>query len=274
MLTRNIAIGVAATLAILSVSATASAQAAPNKAKPRGAQTNTDRARDQADKEQADKEQADKDKKAKAAADDKGAAQGTSTQAAAHEDAVAPTKAQAIPDVPPGTPAARFGARTQIAISSDVGLSIENTSVSGVDGSVTTFRAHPAIDYFVIDNLSVGGFLGLDYISTPGGSSTQFSIGPRVGYNIAFAERFSIWPKVGLSLATTSQKNDVVAAPGGGTTSQSTSNTSVAFNLFVPVMFHPVEHFFLGFGPVVDADLSGDNKSTTFGGRLTIGGWF
>lgn len=39
-------------------------------------------------------------------------------------------------------------------------------------------------------------------------------------------------------------------------------------------MFHPVEHFSIGFGPVVDADLSGDNKSNPFGGRLTIGGWF
>ena len=52
-----------------------------------------------------------------------------------------------------------------------------------------------------------------------------------------------------------------------------TSNTALALNLFVPVMFHPVEHFFLGFGPALDTDLSGDAKVTTFAGRLTLGGW-
>lgn len=38
-------------------------------------------------------------------------------------------------------------------------------------------------------------------------------------------------------------------------------------------MFHPVEHFFLGLGPALDLDLSGDRKATTVGIRLTIGGW-
>jgi hypothetical protein len=254
MITRHIVINVAAALAILSVSTVASAQGASGKGRGQGEKGG---------------------QKAKAGDADKPgpALSGTSTEAAAQEEAAAKPKAQAIPDVAPNTPAARFGAKGQVAISSDVGLTIENTSVSGVDGSTTTVRLHPAIDYFVIDNLSIGGFLGLDYISTPGGSSTAFSIGPRVGYNITFADRFSVWPKAGISVSSTSQSADVVN-PTGGTTSVDTSNTAVAVNLFVPVVFHPVEHFFIGFGPVLDADLSGDNKSTTFGGRLTIGGWF
>src|SRR5689334_18095109 len=43
-------------------------------------------------------------------------------------------------------------------------------------------------------------------------------------------------------------------------------------NLFAPVMFHPVPHFFVGFGPFLDADLSGDNKATLFGRRLRLSG--
>jgi hypothetical protein len=39
------------------------------------------------------------------------------------------------------------------------------------------------------------------------------------------------------------------------------------------VMLHPATHFFIGFGPALDADISGDVKSTTIAGRLTIGGW-
>jgi hypothetical protein len=32
-------------------------------------------------------------------------------------------------------------------------------------------------------------------------------------------------------------------------------------------------HFFAGFGPFLDADLTGDNKATVIGGKLTLGGW-
>jgi hypothetical protein len=38
-------------------------------------------------------------------------------------------------------------------------------------------------------------------------------------------------------------------------------------------MFHPAPHFFVGLGPFLDADLSGDSRATTWGAKLTIGGW-
>jgi hypothetical protein len=38
-------------------------------------------------------------------------------------------------------------------------------------------------------------------------------------------------------------------------------------------MVHPAEPFFMGFGPALDVDLSGDNRATIIAGRLTIGGW-
>lgn len=175
-------------------------------------------------------------------------------------------RADALPQVARDSPSGIFGAKRQLAISSDAGLSISSTSMSGVDGSTTTLLLRPAIDYFVIDNLSVGGFLGLEYTSTDGGSSTSFAIGPRVGYNIPFSERFSVWPKAGFSFSSTSVDIDGIDGP-------SRTNTALALNLFVPVMFHPVEHFFLGFGPALDTDLSGDAKVTTIAGRLTLGGW-
>jgi hypothetical protein len=34
-----------------------------------------------------------------------------------------------------------------------------------------------------------------------------------------------------------------------------------------------VQHFFAGFGPFLDTDLSGDARATAFGGKLTLGGW-
>jgi outer membrane protein with beta-barrel domain len=174
-----------------------------------------------------------------------------------------------LPNVVADSPSGRFGLKGQIAVSSDTGLSISNTSVSGIDGSSTTLLLRPAVDYFIVDNVSIGGFLGIEYTSAPGGSSTAISVGPRVGYDIPLSDRFSLWPKLGFSFASTSQKTDDVAGIPG----EDESSTSVQLNLFAPFMFHPVEHFFIGFGPAFDVDLSGDSKATTIAARLTLGGW-
>jgi hypothetical protein len=193
-----------------------------------------------------------------------------SANAKAQDDADR-ARTPAIPQVDPNTPSGIFGAKGQVAISSDAGLYIENTSTSGDDEapSSTTLQLRPAFDYFVIDNLSLGGFLGIDYSSVSDSHSTTWAIGPRIGYNIPVSPRFSIWPKLGFSFASTSQTID--ADPPND--DLSVSSTNLALNAFVPVMFHPVEHFFLGFGPALDVDLTGDTKTTVIAGRLTIGGW-
>lgn len=173
------------------------------------------------------------------------------------------------------SPVDRFGQQKTLAISSDAALSIQNTSLSGVDGSTTSITLSPAVDYFVIRNLSVGGNLLFNYLSPPGdGHSTSFGIGPRVGYNLAISDLISFWPKAGLSFTHTSVSTTTAATPTTPAVTGNVSNTAIALNLFAPVMFHPAQHFFAGFGPFLDTDLSGDNKATTFGGKLTIGGWF
>jgi hypothetical protein len=163
-------------------------------------------------------------------------------------------------------PSHTFGHKSQLAISSDAALAITHYA----PGDTTTITLAPAVDYFIIDNLSIGGFIGLDYTTSGDASTTRFSIGPRVGYNITLSDLISIWPKVGFSFATTSSDR------GGATddvTITTNSNSGVALNLFVTFMFHPAEHFFAGFGPFLDTDLSGDDKVTAFGLKLTIGGW-
>ena len=188
--------------------------------------------------------------------------------------AFAQTRGAELPEVRADSPSGVFGLEGELAISSDAGFSITNTSVDGIDGSSTTVLMRPAVDYFVIDNLSIGGFVGVEHSTSPGGESTAFSIGPRVGYNIPLSERLSIWPKVGFSFASTRQETDEVTLPGGATVGgDEETNTSVQLNLFAPVMFHSAQHFFIGFGPAFDLDLSGDSKATTIAARLTIGGW-
>jgi hypothetical protein len=178
-----------------------------------------------------------------------------------------------LSDVRANSPAGLFGNKGQLAISSDAGLSISSTSISGVDDSTTQVILRPAVDYFVVDYLSIGGFVGLDHASSGGFSTTAFSIGPRVGYDIPLSNRVSVWPKVGVSFANTSVDGDDEDFPPGIEPDDDESSTAVQLNLFVPFLFQPVEHFFLGFGPALDQDLSGDAKATTIAARLTLGGW-
>ena len=187
--------------------------------------------------------------------------------------AAASAEAQSVTENTRATgPAEIFGRAGQIAVASDAALTVQRRTISDVEGGTTTIQLAPAADYFVINNLSVGGFVGFDFVTSGDNDSSRFSIGPRVGYNLPFSDLVSLWPKAGFSYAHTSS---TTSTSTGGTT-VSTTNTADAFalNLFVPIMFHPVQHFFAGFGPFLDADLSGDQRATVFGGKLTIGGWF
>jgi opacity protein-like surface antigen len=160
-----------------------------------------------------------------------------------------------------------FGHAGELALSSDAALIIQHSSED-----VTTLQLSPAADYFVIDRLSVGGFISLDYTKSGRSDGSRFGIGPRVGYNFGLSDTFSIWPKAGLAY-THSSTSTTVAETDTMTTETSRDGDALALNLFVPFMVHPVKHFFAGFGPFLDADLSGKNRVTVVGAKLTLGGW-
>lgn len=82
--------------------------------------------------------------------------------------------------------------------------------------SYTSFWLAPSIDYFVIDHLSIGGLVEIsttsrthNYKDNPNaaektddlGSTTNFTVYPRVGYMFAIGNRFGIWPRVGAGFA-------------------------------------------------------------------------
>jgi hypothetical protein len=165
-----------------------------------------------------------------------------------------------------------FGAAGQLAISSDANLQLTHTSVTDGGDSTTILSLRPAADFFVIDDLSIGGFVLFENDSSSGAteSTTTFGIGPRVGYNLAISDTFSFWPKVGLSFQHVS----------AGTASETSFNVA----LFAPFLVHPAQHFFLGLGPIVSTDLANNvsgagggsaevPKATTFGLAFTLGGW-
>ena len=174
--------------------------------------------------------------------------------------------------VTPGSPVSIFGNKGQIAISSEAGATLTHTTLSGADGSTTSFVLRPGVDYFMIKSLSLGVFLGVEHQSARGGSSTAFGVGPRVGYDVAFSNHLSLWPKLGFSYNTITQKVDAEDIGGIQTPAVSDTNKAIAFNLFVPLLYH-TNHYFAGVGPALDTDLSGDPKATTFAVRVTLGGW-
>jgi hypothetical protein len=177
--------------------------------------------------------------------------------------------------------AAQFSEQGHLTISSDANVAITGQSYSGNGAPGSTFQLTllPAVDYFVIHNLSIGGFLEYAHTTqngTNGGPSTSsdtFGIGPRVGYNIGITDSISFWPKVFLAFASTntSQGNN-----SGG-------DDSWTIGIYAPFLYHPAEHFFLGLGPLLSTQISNTvsagNQSgsgptaTTYGIEFTVGGW-
>ncbi|HEY8924472.1 MAG TPA: hypothetical protein VIU64_08830 [Polyangia bacterium] len=155
---------------------------------------------------------------------------------------------------------APFGAARQMAfVMMDSGDFPFKYAKSGGGNWQLHFR--PALDYFVQQNVSVGGHVGVD---TGGGYSTV-DIGVRAGYHVALSELVSLWPLGGLSFSHTSENNG-----------PSASVTRLDIN--VPFLFHLVPHFLLGVGPFFSLPLTNSqamgNKDPSYGLTALVGGYF
>ena len=147
-----------------------------------------------------------------------------------------------------------FGAPGQIAISGEMEGHLHNG---------WELRLHPALDYFIAPNVSVGGALGItyDHPGSPSPSVTTVEVAARVGYNLNIVDRISFWPRVGIAYSHTS----VASSP-------STSSSSTALTLFAPFLYHLVPHLFVGAGPSFGLSLNGGGNS--YGLDTIVGGWF
>ena len=176
----------------------------------------------------------------------------------------------------------------------------------GVDSDSPSALPRFALDYVVFRGLTVGAsFLlstrsfsidrgaGLPPATTPAAAPEGLTVfaGGRVGYAYAFDETFGIWPRAGLSYATTSSESELVNPDDGEGLGRYTSEAHFfQANLEILGAISPVEHIVLLAGPYLDLGLAGgyslekagvaedidrrDNHLTSFGFLVHAGGYY
>jgi hypothetical protein len=115
---------------------------------------------------------------------------------------------------------------------------------------------HPSLDYFIINNVSLGATVGYSY-SPAGTGITVFSLGARAGLNMTINDNLGFWPSAGVGFKVDSRDYN--------------TNTTSFFGVFAPFLYHLVPHLFVGLGPSFSMQLDGDSK--VFGIDFVLGGW-
>lgn len=156
--------------------------------------------------------------------------------------------------------AGSFGNVGQLVISSDFHATIGYTSVSG-PGDQFLIDLRPSVDYFLKENLSLGGTVYLGTAFQRGDDPLLVGVGIRGGYNIPLNSSVSVWPKLGLAVA----HSDGFLGFG--------ERTFLEVSLSAPFLVHLAPHFFFGAGPGLVTQL-GDDTVATLHVSAVLGGYF
>jgi hypothetical protein len=187
----------------------------------------------------------------------------------------------------------RFGAQGQLAL---VGAYASVFSTQWGSSSASSFSASfgPSVNWFPIDDLSLGVDLELDYSDGKGyaadgslveSKTTLVSGGPRLGYNLQLGRSVSFWPLLTVGVHFRHQTQQAVSgssvAAGSATGSLDTTQNGPWATLWLPLLFHPAPHFFVGFGPRLYHDFAAERggsgvgaELTTLGAGVGVGGWW
>ncbi len=133
-----------------------------------------------------------------------------------------------------------------------------------------------ALDFFVVESVSIGGslmyFTSSSEVETDAGSSdgptnSTFVISPRVGYAMAFDETFSLWPRAGITYLSSKTETTTTGATGSSTSTSTFSGMALTVEAMVGIS--PIENFAILAGPYVDYGLSGTVKDEPASGSST-----
>jgi len=133
---------------------------------------------------------------------------------------------------------------------------------TGSIGGITEIDLQPTLQFFTSPNVAFGISLLYLHLSNDNASTSAYGVAPSLGYNLRLADVLSIFPQVSLPF-------QVTAATGRS------DQAVIGANLFVPVLIHPVRHFFIGFGPEFQINGPTDDLFSTRGliVHTVIGGW-
>ena len=154
-----------------------------------------------------------------------------------------------------------FGAPAQIVVSQDFSASIGYDSRA--DGVI--FDIAPALDYFILENISIGAAVSLGWTITDGDDGFDVGLAGRVGYALPLRDAISLWPRLSLGF----QRRDTVSPAG-----ISGTDTDFVIGAFAPALVHITPNFFIGAGPDVEIIPGGDNDGVSIAVRTTLGGNF
>jgi hypothetical protein len=177
-----------------------------------------------------------------------------------------------------------FGKKGSTVLQITYGTTVAG-SEDGVQATPNSLTA-PSFDYFIFDNVSVGGQFTYGYNNVfksevkdqEAKSNHTLSVGPRVGYAYRICDMVSVWPRVGLNYGFNKF--------GNKTGSVATHGLELAVE--APVTLHVHKNVFLSTGPALNVDLvnksvassKGDvtasattqaNKSVSFGWNAAVG---
>jgi hypothetical protein len=173
----------------------------------------------------------------------------------------------------------RFGEPGQLVIDQSFTLaassmSLEAEGVAEYRGNQVTLA--PVVSWFAARRVSLrlGGRVMHNWASAEQGSlghATNVGVSPGIGYALPLGKHLSLWPRVNADLGKTWYD----AGDFGASTS-----VGMSFGALAPVLWHPVDHFFIGLGPGLSWQLDGERlaklkpSSNTFLLMSTVGGYF
>lgn len=189
-------------------------------------------------------------------------------------------------------PPAQFGSEGQMVITTDLHMSFGYTGDTETDDSELRLRLTPSVDRFLTRNLSVGVVAVLDYsdqtydagIGKINAKTTSGGLGFGFGYNVSIGTLLSWWPRVRAGVSVAGTKVNRTAATSAVDPNSPPSEYTIHENwlwtdLFLPLLFHPVPHFFIGIGPYgsyePDHEVgSAHHHRFTVSVATEVGGWF
>ncbi|NOU30207.1 MAG: hypothetical protein HOO96_20075 [Polyangiaceae bacterium] len=145
-------------------------------------------------------------------------------------------------------------------------VTVKTANNTDITNKYTRFWFAPSADFFVIDHLSVGALIEFavtnttsEFQANPNApvqsvdlpAATSITLLPRVGYLFSFGDRFGIWPRLGVGYASLTRSSANVA-----TTTKETFS-GMLFDLDVPFIYRPTEHFFFRIAPELAFTLIG-----------------